>query len=90
MKNMSHGQNLSSASGEPEFFAQLFFKIPATRSLIQCTIFMLRWDRNIPGFGTLIRYKMFRVSRALDPSFSKVWTRDILGPGTLIYCNVKC
>jgi hypothetical protein len=25
---MSHGQNLSSTSGEPEFMAQYFFEIP--------------------------------------------------------------
>ncbi len=28
-QNMSHGQNLSSTAGEPEFFAQYFFEIPA-------------------------------------------------------------
>jgi hypothetical protein len=29
LKNISYGQNLSSTAGEPEFFAQYFFEIPA-------------------------------------------------------------
>jgi hypothetical protein len=29
LHNMSHGQNLSSTAGEPEFVAQQFFEIPA-------------------------------------------------------------
>ncbi len=30
LNNMTHGQNLSSTSGESEFAAQLFFEIPAS------------------------------------------------------------
>jgi hypothetical protein len=30
MNNMSHEQNLSSNSGDPEFVAQYFFEIPAS------------------------------------------------------------
>jgi hypothetical protein len=30
---MSHGQNLNSTSGEPEFVAQYFFEIPASESM---------------------------------------------------------
>jgi hypothetical protein len=35
LNNMSHGQNLSSTSGEPEFVAQYFFEIPASGIFVQ-------------------------------------------------------
>jgi hypothetical protein len=33
-QNMSHGQNLSSTSGEPEFVGQEFFEIPASERVL--------------------------------------------------------
>jgi hypothetical protein len=34
---MSHGQKLSTTSGEPEFVAQKFFEIPTSDSSMPCT-----------------------------------------------------
>ncbi len=36
-QKMSHGQKLSTTSGEPEFVAQKFFEIPTSDSSMPCT-----------------------------------------------------